>query len=36
MAARDLTKHMDRAGYTLERRPPMEPHGGLAQRKQDD
>lgn len=30
MAARDLVKHMDRAGYTLERRPPMEPHGRLA------
>jgi len=33
MAAHDLAKHMARAGYTLERRAPMEPHGGLAQRQ---
>ena len=31
MAARDLAMTMGRTGYRLERHPPMEPHGGLAQ-----
>jgi hypothetical protein len=35
MAAQDLARHMDRAGYQLDRSAPMEPHGRLVSRKAD-
>ena len=34
MAAHDLAKHMQRAGYQIDRKPPLKPHGDLA-RAQD-
>ncbi len=30
MAAQDLAKHLQRAGYQIDRKPPLEPHGELA------